>query len=38
MNAKAKNVEKILNNGYLKASDFARDRVKDWLKRELKEV
>jgi len=38
MNSKAKNVEKVLNNGSLKASDFIRDRVKDWLKRELKEV
>jgi len=38
MNAKAKNVEKILNNGSLKASDFVRDHVKDWLKKELKEV
>ena len=42
MNAKAKNVEKILNNGSLKASDYVRDRVKDWTekgaKRGLKEV
>jgi len=38
MNAKAKNVKKILNNGSLKASDFVRYQVKDWLKRELREV
>jgi len=35
---KAKSVKKILNNGSLKAADFVRDRVKDWLKREIKEV
>jgi len=38
MNAKAKNVRKILNNESLKAADFVRDQVKDWLKRELKEI
>jgi len=38
MKAKARNVRKILNNGSIKASDLVRDRVKDWLKRELKEV
>jgi len=36
--SKAKNVKRIVENGSLKASDFVRDRVKDWLKRELKEV
>jgi len=38
MKAKARNVKKILNNGSLKASDFAKSHVEDWLKRELREV
>lgn len=36
--AKAKNVKKILNNTDLKAKDFQKEKVEDWLKEKLEEV